>query len=274
MHSELELKSCPFCGGAPEIKGFVIGCPNKDCWGPSIRHIANREDAIAAWNRREASTQSTGGSEAPQCCICGKKGLSTVEGNGGTECQLEDGRWTCSADCYWHAADILENGIPPGGSEAVGVLARLRGEGWSVAVHNDFYRLNGEAHTFWLLIHPSGRWVRGEGRTDDEALAAVSRSALTQPEGIAARDAVIEEQVQAADLIVSQEAEIAKLREALKPFAEKLGYILVPADDQDVSPWTTAPDATPVINVGSYGLTFGDFRRASLALSENSDDKG
>ena len=79
---------------------------------------------------------------------------------------------------------------------------------------------------------------------------------------------------QAADLIVSQEAEIAKLREALKPFAEKLGYILVPADDQDVSPWTTAPDATPVINFGSYGLTFGDFRRASLALSENSDDKG
>lgn len=81
---------------------------------------------------------------------------------------------------------------PPGGSEAVGVLARLRGEGWSVAVHNDFYRLNGEAHTFWLLIHPSGRWAKGEGRTDDEALAAVSRSALTQPEGIAARDAVIE----------------------------------------------------------------------------------
>ena len=37
---------------------------------------------------------------APQCCMCGKKGLSTVEDDGGTECGLDDGRWVCSADCY------------------------------------------------------------------------------------------------------------------------------------------------------------------------------
>jgi Lar family restriction alleviation protein len=46
----------------------------------------------------------------------------------------------------------------------------LRAAGWSVAVHND-YRLNGEAHTFWLWTHPDGRWVKGEGRNDEEALA-------------------------------------------------------------------------------------------------------
>lgn len=38
-----------------------------------------------------------------QCCMCGKKGLSTVEGDGGTECELEDGRWVCGWDC-WHRA--------------------------------------------------------------------------------------------------------------------------------------------------------------------------
>lgn len=44
----------------------------------------------------------------------------------------------------------------------------LRALGWAVAVHND-YRLNGDAHTFWLLTK-GDRCVKGEGRTDAEAL--------------------------------------------------------------------------------------------------------
>lgn len=58
------------------------------------------------------------------------------------------------------------------------VLEALRADGWSVAVHND-YRLNGEAHTFWLFTK-DGRAVKGEGRTDAEALDAV-RAALATP---------------------------------------------------------------------------------------------
>ncbi len=45
----------------------------------------------------------------------------------------------------------------------------LRAKGWTVSSHND-YRLKGVPHTFWLLTHPSGRWLKGEGRTDAEAL--------------------------------------------------------------------------------------------------------
>jgi len=37
---------------------------------------------------------------ASQCCMCGKTGLSTVEGDGGQECELSDGRWVCSGACY------------------------------------------------------------------------------------------------------------------------------------------------------------------------------
>lgn len=44
----------------------------------------------------------------------------------------------------------------------------LRATGWTVAVHND-YRLKGKAHTFWLLTK-GDRFVKGEGRTDGEAL--------------------------------------------------------------------------------------------------------
>ena len=51
------------------------------------------------------------------------------------------------------------------------ILARLRESGWSVAVHND-YRLNGQSRTFWLLTHSSGVWAKGEGTTDEEALAS------------------------------------------------------------------------------------------------------
>lgn len=59
--------------------------------------------------------------------------------------------------------DINENG-----SEAA--LAQLRDLGWTVGVHND-YRLAGNSMTFWLLTHPDGRYVKGEGLTDADALS-------------------------------------------------------------------------------------------------------
>jgi hypothetical protein len=62
------------------------------------------------------------------------------------------------------------------GREALG--DDLRAQGWSVAVHND-YRLNGEPHTFWLFTK-DGRAVKGEGRTDADALNAI-RAALASP---------------------------------------------------------------------------------------------
>ncbi len=58
-------------------------------------------------------------------------------------------------------------------------IDELREQGWSVAVHND-YHLNGELYTFWLLTHPNGRWIKGEGRTDAEAITAVWQNALTK----------------------------------------------------------------------------------------------
>lgn len=39
---------------------------------------------------------------------------------------------------------------PPQADTERDIVERLRSEGWSVAVHND-YRLNGEPHTFWLF---------------------------------------------------------------------------------------------------------------------------
>src|SRR6266542_606238 len=54
----------------------------------------------------------------------------------------------------------------------------LRASGWSVAAHND-YRQNGVAYTFWLLTHPDGCFLKGEGRTDAEALSII-RAALDQ----------------------------------------------------------------------------------------------
>jgi len=49
------------------------------------------------------------------------------------------------------------------------LLSRFRANGWMVAVHND-YMLNGMPMTFWLLTHPSGRFVKGEGETDEIAI--------------------------------------------------------------------------------------------------------
>jgi hypothetical protein len=56
-------------------------------------------------------------------------------------------------------------------------LAHMRAKGWTVAVHND-YRQGGQFMTFWLFTHPTGgHFVKGEGRTDDVALAECMRSA-------------------------------------------------------------------------------------------------
>jgi hypothetical protein len=53
-------------------------------------------------------------------------------------------------------------------------LSDLREKGWRVAVHND-YRLNGQDMTFWLMTHPDGRYLKGEGTTDLEALLHIER---------------------------------------------------------------------------------------------------
>jgi hypothetical protein len=58
------------------------------------------------------------------------------------------------------------------------MLDKIRKAGWSVAIHND-YRLNGEFHTFWLFTHENGTYVKGEGKTDIEAIAeAIGRAAI------------------------------------------------------------------------------------------------
>lgn len=65
--------------------------------------------------------------------------------------------------------------------EGLNVPDDLRAEGWAVAVHND-YRLNGEAHTFWLFTK-DGRAIKGEGRTDAEALTQCRAEVLRLSKG-------------------------------------------------------------------------------------------
>jgi hypothetical protein len=55
------------------------------------------------------------------------------------------------------------------GGDLISNLETLRFEGWRVAVHND-YQQDGEFFTFWLFTHPNGTYVKGEGRSDTEAI--------------------------------------------------------------------------------------------------------
>lgn len=56
------------------------------------------------------------------------------------------------------------------------LLEDIRSNGWRVAVHND-YQVAGEFMTFWLLTHPAGMYVKGEGKSDLEALTECTRVA-------------------------------------------------------------------------------------------------
>lgn len=56
-----------------------------------------------------------------------------------------------------------------------GMLGKLRAEGWSVAVHND-YRVEGERCTFWLLTRGDYA-IKGEGVNDAVALSQCLKEA-------------------------------------------------------------------------------------------------
>lgn len=64
--------------------------------------------------------------------------------------------------------------------KALSDLGALRNWGFSVAIHND-YRQGDERRTFWLFTHPSGRWIKGEGATDGEALTEALKMAWASP---------------------------------------------------------------------------------------------
>lgn len=82
-------------------------------------------------------------------------------------------------DAAMALCDAALKAVAPTQATAAMTLQRLRASGWTVAVHND-YRLNGKPYTFWLLTHSNGRWIKGEGQTDDEALAEAARAIQIQ----------------------------------------------------------------------------------------------
>jgi len=62
--------------------------------------------------------------------------------------------------------NVLDAGMET--ETALDILERLRGGGWMVVCHNDYW-LKGELYTFWSFAR--GReYVKGEGRSDQEAL--------------------------------------------------------------------------------------------------------
>lgn len=83
--------------------------------------------------------------------------------------------------------DRIETTVPKEDSPPADALATLvrrdpsdiRAKGWMVAVHNDYY-LSGVLHTFWLFTNREGRYVKGEGISDEVALDKV-REEIAKP---------------------------------------------------------------------------------------------
>lgn len=57
------------------------------------------------------------------------------------------------------------------------ILTKMRAFGWRVAVHNDYMK-DGALWTFWLFTHNGAPiYVKGEAKTDEEALYQCAREA-------------------------------------------------------------------------------------------------
>ena len=154
------VNACYSYPGNNEIRLYVPAAPKVfcNCIGCGQRHeISNgqtvppgwRAFTVAHWPNGNPEAQALGPLYLRICDACEEKmdrGPSLVEPSDAT---------------------VLE-GDGPVSSE------KLRGEmfaaGWMVGVHND-YRLGGVFHTFWLFTHPSGHYVKGEGKTYRKALA-------------------------------------------------------------------------------------------------------
>lgn len=190
--SDGELLPCPFCGCAVSLerrhgdKLYVVKCTgNSPCIGSGLGgfYILPEQlaDGIAAWNRR-TDTRSA----EPVAWRWRWRNYATKKPRDWHLAETEESARERAAR---NGADISEieplYATPPAPKPGAVTdqLAALRQVGWSVAVHND-YRLNGEPMTFWLLTHPSGRWVKGEGNTDEMALAiCTNEAALSEQEG-------------------------------------------------------------------------------------------
>lgn len=108
---------------ASDIEGLAMleymagSAPSRDQVEQAKSDIANtRQRILSALDLSPTDTQ---------CCMCGKTGLSTIEGDGGTECQLEDGRWTCSGPC-WEKAGGYGPDFSPAEGEPVAWQSRAR----------------------------------------------------------------------------------------------------------------------------------------------------
>ena len=64
-------------------------------------------EGLGDWTAKAIRSLPTPTPMTVQCCMCGKKGLSTVDGDGGAECELPDGRWTCSRECWDRATEPM-----------------------------------------------------------------------------------------------------------------------------------------------------------------------
>jgi hypothetical protein len=56
-----KLLPCPFCGGPVTMLvfiGYSIACNNADCFHPVTLAYGNREDCVAAWNRRAPPSEA------------------------------------------------------------------------------------------------------------------------------------------------------------------------------------------------------------------------
>jgi hypothetical protein len=138
---------------------------------------AEAQDEGAAGKREQAIKELIAGYAVMHEVICFMAGTSGAAGRWYYE--KANAAFEKVKPLHVFGNDLATHPSPTPAADADRVL---REAGWSVAVHND-YRLNGEAHTFWLWTHPDGRWIKGEGRTDEDALSQCA--ALIHPAPVA-----------------------------------------------------------------------------------------
>jgi hypothetical protein len=144
---------------------------------------------------------------------------------------------------------------------AMDLLNELRQMGLAVAVHND-YRLNGEAHTFWLMTATSGMSYKGEGKTDHEALTRLAQS-MAAPQGKQSAGAVEEvpyfivfdDQDRKPELVIGAERAVIRFKQVSASWNAHL-YVKVASNSRDCPYPNAAIKADPAQEAGDVNAAY------------------
>jgi hypothetical protein len=207
-----------------------------------------------------------------QCCMCGKKGLSAEE-NGGPECELHDGRWVCSENCWNDALESSAAAIREAALNEADYDAGLLNDfgGGNVDWWHDYLRAEiGRANEYWRALIDNAAVQPDAAAIREAALVAVLKECADDLESYVEHAYPIETR----DKYPTQEAKYARDMEPVvkaRALIDNPGKEVMPSEQDNTN---TRSDTAPAGLSAGGGAVYDAVREAIQKMVGRRDEYG